>query len=127
MEEICLGGDIIEANESFVETCHQHARAMQDVQVKLAAFVASLSVLEAEKTLYEANAKKAAADLKLAIEERAATVLQAALVPEKIQKLKELLIEQTSSMKTSGTAYLAIKRAVEDVRKKGDIKKKKRS
>ena len=32
-----------------------------------------LSVLEAEKTLYQANAKKAAADLKAAIEARAAS------------------------------------------------------
>eukprot|EP00438_Fugacium_kawagutii_P036673 Skav201374 [mRNA] locus=scaffold176:490609:494030:- [translate_table: standard] len=62
---------------------------MNDVQTKLAAFVASLSVLEAEKTLYEANAKKAAApwsrisdqesdDLKAAIEARATDVMHQA-------------------------------------------------
>lgn len=81
----------------------RHARAMQDVQVKLAAFVASLSVLEAEKTLYEANAKKAAADMKLAIEERAATVLQAALVPEKILKLKAETTRHDSKMIQNGS------------------------
>lgn len=73
--------------------------------------MASLNVLEAEKTLYEANAKKAAADLKAAIEARATDVLQDALVNEKIVKLKELLIQETASMKTSGTAYLAIKQS----------------
>eukprot|EP00435_Cladocopium_sp_Y103_P036524 s840_g9.t1 len=119
-DNICLAGDILEANSSFVETCHQHANAMQNVQIKLAAFVASLNVLEAEKTLYEANAKKAAADLKAAIEARASDVLQDALVNEKIVKLKELLIQETASMKTSGTAYLAIKQAVQDVELKGN-------
>eukprot|EP00913_Durusdinium_trenchii_P001487 g1375.t1 len=39
---ICLAGDIIEANSSFVSQCHTHARAMQNVQIKLAAFVSSL-------------------------------------------------------------------------------------
>ncbi|CAK9114439.1 Hypothetical protein SCF082_LOCUS53019 [Durusdinium trenchii] len=119
MDGICLAGDIIEANSSFVSQCHTHARAMQNVQIKLAAFVSSLSVLEAEKTLYEANAKKAAADLKAAIEARASSVMQAALVNEKIIKLKELLIEETTSMKTSGSAYSAIQRAVKDVEAKG--------
>lgn len=119
MDGICLDGEILEPNSSFVETCHEHARAMQNVQIKLAAFVASLSVLEAQKTLYEANAKKAAADLKAAIEARATDVLQAAAVDEKISKLKDLLIQETASMKTSGTAYLAIKQAVEDVKQKG--------
>mmetsp|Transcript_87925 Transcript_87925/g.179605 ORF Transcript_87925/g.179605 Transcript_87925/m.179605 type:complete len:829 (+) Transcript_87925:46-2532(+) len=123
MDDICLAGDILEANSSFVEMCHGHATAMQNVQSKLAAFVASLNVLEAEKTLYEANAKKAAADLKAAIEARATDVLQDALVNEKIVKLKELLIQETASMKTSGTAYLAIKQAVQDVELKGNALK----
>lgn len=85
--------------------------------------MASLNVLEAEKTLYEANAKKAAADLKAAIEARATDVLQDALVNEKIVKLKELLIQETASMKTSGTAYLAIKQAVQDVELKANALK----
>ena len=42
MDSICMGGDIVEANETFVDTCHSHARAMSDVQIKLAAFVSSL-------------------------------------------------------------------------------------
>lgn len=51
---------------------------------------------------------------------RHSQVLQDATVDQKIVKLKELLIEETTSMKTSGTAYLAIKRAMEDVELRGN-------
>eukprot|EP00931_Biecheleriopsis_adriatica_P047008 TRINITY_DN27070_c0_g1_i2.p1 TRINITY_DN27070_c0_g1~~TRINITY_DN27070_c0_g1_i2.p1 ORF type:complete len:812 (-),score=140.16 TRINITY_DN27070_c0_g1_i2:87-2522(-) len=120
MESMCIDSTLLESNEAKVDACHEKARAMQSVEIKVAALISAVNVLNARKVQYEGAVRLAVNEMKKQIEERGEKVLMDARWNEKAQKYNELLKSAAAEAAKTSASSLAFKQALTNMKKSAD-------
>jgi len=116
MDSMCVDSTLLESNDAKVDDCHDKAKAMQGVEIKIAALVAAVDVVNTRRVQYEAVVRKSIDEMKKQIEERGEKVLMDARWNEKAQKYNELLNAAAAEAAASSAASLAFKKALKNMK-----------
>eukprot|EP00931_Biecheleriopsis_adriatica_P047007 TRINITY_DN27070_c0_g1_i1.p1 TRINITY_DN27070_c0_g1~~TRINITY_DN27070_c0_g1_i1.p1 ORF type:complete len:820 (-),score=157.20 TRINITY_DN27070_c0_g1_i1:87-2477(-) len=120
MDSMCVDSTLLESNDAKVDDCHDKAKAMQSVEIKIAALVAAVDVVNTRRVQYEAVVRKSIDEMKKQIEERGEKVLMDARWNEKAQKYNELLKSAAAEAAKTSASSLAFKQALTNMKKSAD-------
>lgn len=123
MDSVCGGsGEPISTDSGMVAECHKDARGLNDVRAKAATFISKLEILNAEKLRYEASVKATVQTMKESIKSKAKSVISDAEVGKKIDALRNLLKQETSTLtsRSAGAKLFRLNTATTAVQDTGD-------